>query len=146
MKEDIESAFQTSTLEEVTKETVIELDIDGPGSVISDTINQAQMNQILKNLRKEFNLQPKNESGGAPTVSASRKKKKTNPAKKKKKSKALEADAVNAAGIAAKARIKATKAQKKAEKGPVRFDSVADSDNDSAKQKKKAKKNLGKRK
>ena len=76
VKEDIESAFQTSASEEVAKETVIELENDGPDNVAKATINKAQMNQILTSLRKEFILQPKNESGGATTVSASEKKKK----------------------------------------------------------------------
>ena len=144
VKEEIESAFQTTALEEAAKDIVIELDHDGSDSVASAAINKAQMNQIMTTLRKEFILQPKNESGGATTVSASvKKKKKQHPLSKKKKNKKkkeLEAKAVQDAGRAAKANIKAAKAQQKAiglakkKKGGkrVKFASAADSDSDTA--------------
>ncbi len=138
VKEEIESAVQTSALEEAAKEVVIELDHDGTDNVASAVINKAQMNQIMTNLRKEFILQPKNESGGATTVSASEKKKRTQQSlaqKKKKKKKELEAKAMQQAGRAAKANIKAAKAQQKAigskKKGKrVQFASAVDSDSD----------------
>ena len=53
---------------------------------------------------------------------------------------------MNTAGLAVKESIKAAKAQKLAEKGKVRSDSVADSDSDSAQQKPRAKRNHGRKK
>jgi hypothetical protein len=148
IKEDIESIFQSTALEEATKQTVIDLENDGPDNVTSATINKAQMNQIMTSLRKEFILTPKNESGGATTESASITKKKSQhpavqSAKKKKKKKEREAIAMAKASLAAKATIKAARAQAKAVGSPgkkkrVEFSSGTTRNNDSKKQKKSA--------
>lgn len=150
VKEEIQVAFQSASLELATQQTIIELDNDGPDNVTQTTISRAHMNQIMTSLRKEFHLTPKNEERGANTVSASIKKKKTqstssaskqSTSSKKKKQKRKEIAAESAINAATKAARKAAKAKAKAKKAKktVRFDAlVEDNGRDSRQQKKRA--------